>query len=33
MEDVATDIIGLEQKAEGLIADILGVDLAEIQGE
>ncbi len=33
MEEVATDIIGLEQKAEGLIADILGVDLAEVQGE
>ncbi len=27
------DIIDLEQKAEGLIADILGVGLAEVQGE
>ncbi len=33
MDDVATDIITLEQKAEGLIADILGVDLAKVQGE
>jgi len=38
MDDVATDIINLEQKAEGLIAEILGVDslgvgLAEMQGE
>lgn len=33
MDDVATDIINLEQKAEGLIADILGVDLAKVQGE
>ena len=33
MEEVANDIVNLEQKAEGLIADILGVDLAEIQGE
>ena len=33
MDEVATDIIDLEQKAEGLIADILGVDLAEVQGE
>jgi len=33
MDEVATDIIGLEQKAEGLIADILGVGLAEVQGE
>ncbi|MAH06259.1 MAG: DNA methylase [Alphaproteobacteria bacterium] len=33
LEDVASDIIGLEQKAEGLIAQILGVDVAEVQGE
>ena len=33
MDEVATDIIELEQKAEGLIADILGVDLAKVQGE
>jgi len=33
MDEVATDIIILEQKAEGLIADILGVDLAKVQGE
>ncbi|MEM0514056.1 class I SAM-dependent DNA methyltransferase [Pseudoalteromonas sp. YIC-827] len=33
MDEVAADIIALEQKAEGLIADILGVDLAEVQGE
>ena len=33
MDEVATDIISLEQKAEGLIADILGVDLAKVQGE
>jgi len=32
MDDVASDIINLEQKAEGLIADILGVDLAKVQG-
>lgn len=36
--DVATDIINLEQKAEGLIAQILGIDslgvnVAEVQGE
>ncbi len=31
--DVATDIINLEQKAEGLIAQILGVNVAEVQGE
>lgn len=31
--DVATDIINLEQKAEGLIAQILGVKVAEVQGE
>lgn len=33
LEEVATDIINLEQKAEGLIAQILGVKVAEIQGE
>lgn len=33
MNEVASEIIDLEQKAEGLIADILGVDLAEVQGE
>ncbi len=33
MDEVATDIITLEQKAEGLIADILDVDLAKVQGE
>ena len=33
MGEVAIDIINLEQKSEGLIADILGVDLAKVQGE
>lgn len=33
LEEVASDIIDLEQKAEGLIAQILGVDVAEVQGE
>jgi len=33
LEDVAKDIIELEQKAEGLIAQILGVDVAQVQGE
>ena len=33
LEEVADDIIALEQKAEGLIAEILGVDVAEVQGE
>ena len=33
LEDVANDIITLEQKTEGLIAKILGVDVAEVQGE
>ncbi len=33
LEDVAEDIITLEQKAEGLIAQILGVDVAEVQGD
>lgn len=32
-EEVASDIIGLEKKAEGLIAQILGVDIAEVQGD
>jgi type I restriction enzyme M protein len=32
LEDVAKDIISLEQKAEGLIAQILGVDIAQVQG-
>ncbi|HCT9112043.1 TPA: SAM-dependent DNA methyltransferase [Morganella morganii] len=38
LEEVATDIINLEQKADGLIAQILGIEslgvnVAEIQGE
>ena len=33
LEEVAKDIISLEQKAEGLIAEILGVDMAKVQGE
>jgi len=33
LDEVASDIIGLERKAEGLIAQILGVDVAEVQGE
>lgn len=33
LEDVAADIIALEQKAEGLIAQILGVDIALLQGD
>jgi len=33
LDEVASDIIDLEQKAEGLIAQILGVDVAEVQGE
>jgi type I restriction enzyme M protein len=33
LEEVASDIVGLEQKAEGLIAQILGVDVAEVQGD
>ena len=33
LEEIATDIINLEQKAEGLIAQILGVKVAEVQGE
>lgn len=31
MEEVAQDIIGLERKAEGLIADILGVGVADVE--
>jgi len=33
LDEVASDIIELEQRAEGLIAQILGVDVAEVQGE
>lgn len=33
LEEVASDIIGLEQKAEGLIAQILGADIAKVKGE
>ena len=33
LEDVASDIITLERKSEGLIAQILGVDIAEVQGD
>ena len=33
LEEVATDIINLEQKAEGLIAQILEVDVAKVQGD
>ena len=33
LEKVASDIINLEQKAEGLIAQILEVDVAEVQGD
>ncbi|WP_299581537.1 class I SAM-dependent DNA methyltransferase [uncultured Microbulbifer sp.] len=32
LEAVAKDIISLEQKAEGLIAQILGVDIEQVQG-
>ncbi|MCR9261209.1 MAG: type I restriction-modification system subunit M [Pseudomonadaceae bacterium] len=32
-EEVANDILELEKKAEGLIAQILSVDVAEVQGE
>ncbi|WP_257266586.1 class I SAM-dependent DNA methyltransferase [Endozoicomonas sp. ONNA2] len=32
MEAVAADIVALEQQAEGLIADILGLDIAEVSG-
>ena len=33
LNEVANDIIDLEQKAEGLIAQILGIDVAEVQGD
>ena len=33
LDEVASDIIDLEQKAEGLIAQILGVNVAEVQGD
>lgn len=33
LEEVAKDIIDLEQKSDGLIAQILGVKVAEVQGE
>ncbi len=32
MEEVARDIVALEQQAEGLIADILGIDVKEVAG-
>ena len=32
MDEVARDIIDLEQKAEGLIAQILGLDIRQVQG-
>jgi len=32
MDDVAKDIVNLEQKAEGLISDILGIDIAKVHG-
>ncbi|CAK2818639.1 type I restriction enzyme M protein [Vibrio crassostreae] len=32
IDKVAQDIIALEQKAEGLIADILGISVAKVQG-
>lgn len=32
MEEVAQDIIALEQQAEGLIAEILGINVAEVSG-
>ncbi|MCW0322085.1 type I restriction-modification system subunit M [Pantoea dispersa] len=33
LEEVAKDIIALEQKSDGLIANILGVKVKEVQGE
>ena len=33
LEEVADDIIALEQKSEGMIAQILGIKVAEVQGE
>jgi type I restriction enzyme M protein len=32
MEEVAADIVALEKKAEGLIADILGVEVEDVSG-
>lgn len=32
LEDVAQEIVELEQQAEGLIADILGISVAKVQG-
>lgn len=32
MEDVAKDIVTLEQQAEGLIAEVLGLEVAEVTG-
>lgn len=32
IEDVANDIVALEQQAEGLIADILGISVEKVQG-
>jgi type I restriction enzyme M protein len=32
MEEVAADIIALEQQSEGLIADILGIEVEEVSG-
>ncbi len=32
MEEVAKDIIALKQQAEGLIADILGIDVKDVAG-
>jgi len=32
MEEEASDIIALEQQAEGLIAEILGIDVKEVVG-
>ncbi|AIY65740.1 type I restriction-modification system subunit M [Pseudoalteromonas piratica] len=33
VEEVASEIISLEHQAEGLIADILGVEISKVQGE
>ena len=32
MEDVAKDIVALEQQAEGLIAEVLGLEVADVSG-
>ena len=32
MEDVAKDIVTLEQQAEGLIAEVLGLEVADVSG-